>query len=128
MTSAEPRLSNPFFHRGPIRDPAYFFGRGQESSHIAGLLAAGQSVALSGSRRFGKTSLLFRLAHPQVATTYELGPETTRWVYLDGGMLDGLPFAGGHFGVMLMAHLQQPPRDPRELLPDLSAGAARTLL
>ena len=90
MPSGEPVAANPFFHRGPIRDPAYFFGRGQESSHITGLLAAGQSIALSGSRRFGKTSLLFHLAHPQVATTYGLGPETTRWVYLDGGMLDGL--------------------------------------
>jgi serine/threonine-protein kinase len=44
-------------------------------------------------------------------------------------MLTGqLPFAGGHIGAMLMAHLQQPPRDPRELLPHLSAGAAKVLL
>lgn len=81
---------NPFFHRGPVRDPAYFFGRAREAAYIADLLRAGQSVALSGQRRLGKTSLLFHLIHENVSTTYGLGPDTTRWVYLDGGMFDGL--------------------------------------
>ena len=81
---------NPFFHRGPIHDPAYFFGRGKEIRFITDLLRAGQSVSLSGPRRFGKTSLLFHLAHPDIATAHGLGPDSTRWIYLDGGMLDGL--------------------------------------
>ncbi len=81
---------NPFFHRGPVRDPAYFFGRREEIHFITELLRAGQSVSLSGPRRFGKTSLLFHLAHPDIARAYGLGPDSTRWVYLDGGMLDGL--------------------------------------
>lgn len=81
---------NPFFHRGPVRDPAYFFGRAREAAYTADLLRAGQSVALSGQRRFGKTSLLFHLAHEKISETYGLGADTTRWVYLDGGMFDGL--------------------------------------
>ena len=82
--------SNPFFHRGPVRDPAYFSGRTREVNYLADLLRQGQSVAISGPRRFGKTSLLFHLAHPSVAVAHGLGDDSTRWVYLDGGMLDGL--------------------------------------
>jgi hypothetical protein len=81
---------NPFFHRGPVRDPAYFFGRTREAAYIAELLRAGQSIALSGQRRLGKTSLLFYLSHAETASAHGLGPDTTRWVYLDGGMFDGL--------------------------------------
>jgi hypothetical protein len=81
---------NPFFHRGPVRDPAYFFGRAQEQAFVAELLRTGQSVAVSGARRLGKTSLLFQIAHPEVAPALGLGPDTTRWAYLDGGVLDGL--------------------------------------
>src|SRR4051812_34367209 len=82
--------ANPFFHRGPVRDPAYFFGRERETSFVVDLLRQGQSVAISGPRRFGKTSLLFHLSHPDVADAHGLGQDATRWVYLDGGMLDGL--------------------------------------
>jgi hypothetical protein len=81
---------NPFFNRGPVRDPAYFFGRVEERAFVAELLRGGQSVAVSGARRLGKTSLLFHLVHPDVASGLGLGPATTRWVYLDGGALDGL--------------------------------------
>ncbi len=82
--------SNPFFHRGPVRDPAYFSGRTCEVQFLADLLRQGQSVAITGPRRFGKTSLLFHLIHPEVATAHGLGDDATRRVYLDGGMLDGL--------------------------------------
>ncbi len=81
---------NPFFHRGPVRDPTYFFGRVDETRFTAELLRAGQSVSLSGPRRFGKTSFLFHLSHPDIAITHNLGSDSTRWVYIDGGMFDGL--------------------------------------
>lgn len=81
---------NPFFHRGPVRAAAYFFGRAREVAFAADLLRQGQSLAVHGPRRFGKTSLLFYLAQPEVAAAHGLGPETTRWVYLEGGALDGL--------------------------------------
>ena len=85
-----PSDTNPFFHRGPVREPAYFFGRTREIEFAADLLRQGQSLAISGPRRIGKTSLLFHLAQPEVAAAHGLGPEAVRWVYLDGGMLDGL--------------------------------------
>ncbi len=81
---------NPFFHRGPVREPAYFFGRAREIEYATDLLRQGQSLAVSGPRRIGKTSLLFHLAQPEVAAAHGLGPDAARWVYLDGGMLDGL--------------------------------------
>lgn len=81
---------NPFFHRGPVRDTAYFFGRQAELAYLAELLQQGQSLSLSGPRRIGKTSLLFHLAHPAIATQWGLGPNLGQWVYLDGGTLDGL--------------------------------------
>lgn len=81
---------NPFFHRGPIRDQAYFFGRQEELACLYELLRQGQSVAVSGPRRFGKTSLLFHLMTPETMTQHGLQPAQTKWVYLDGGLLAGL--------------------------------------
>lgn len=52
---------NPFFHRGPIRDRSYFFGRERLLARAHAFFMEGQSVALVGPRRIGKTSLLFRL-------------------------------------------------------------------
>ena len=85
-----PNDTNPFFHRGPVREAAYFFGRKREIEFAADLLRQGQSLAVHGPRRMGKTSLLFHLARPEVAAAQGLGPEAARWVYVDGGMFDGL--------------------------------------
>ena len=82
--------TNLFFHRGPVRDTAYFYGRVRESAQLFDLLNRGQSVSISGQRRLGKTSLLFYASNPEVAARYGLDPRRTCWVYLDGGMLDGL--------------------------------------
>lgn len=82
--------TNHFFHRGPVRDPAYFFGRGQETAQLFDLLSRGQSVSISGQRRLGKTSLVMHASTPEVAGLHGLDPAQTRWIYLDGGMLDGL--------------------------------------
>lgn len=79
---------NPFFHRGPIHNPNFFFGRAQEVHQACELLRMGQHQAISGPRRFGKTSLLFHLENPAIRAEY--GIEHVRWVYLDGGTLDGL--------------------------------------
>src|SRR5512135_2413324 len=82
--------TNLFFHRGPVRDPAYFFGRKQELSRLFDLLNRGQSVSIYGQRRLGKTSLLFHATNPEAAANHGLDPSQTRWAYLDGGMFDGL--------------------------------------
>jgi hypothetical protein len=73
-----------------VRSPEYFFGRKQETAQLFDLLNRGQSVSISGQRRLGKTSLLFYASTPDVAAAHGLDPAHTRWVYLDGGMLDGL--------------------------------------
>jgi hypothetical protein len=81
---------NPFYHRGPVSDPGFFFGRVREVSYLFDLLRKGQSVSLSGPRRIGKTSLLVHLIHPAVASAHACGPDRTQFLLLDGGTLDGL--------------------------------------
>jgi hypothetical protein len=76
-------VSNPFFHRGPIRDPAYFFGREREVSHILALLRNAQSVAIVGPRRIGKSSLLRQIANPTVFAAHGLNVNDYSFVYVD---------------------------------------------
>lgn len=86
--------SNPFFHRGPVHDRAYFFGRRQETGQILSLLSNGQSIALIGQRRMGKTSLLFHLANPEIFTEYSLSSTQHLFVYLDCSSLARLDQPG----------------------------------
>jgi hypothetical protein len=53
---------NPYFHRGPIKldKQDYFFGREKEVRFLLEALAGGQCISVSGPRRIGKSSLLFR--------------------------------------------------------------------
>jgi hypothetical protein len=81
---------NPFFHRGPVSQPEFFFGRGREIAFAFDLLAKGQSVAVSGPRRIGKTSLLMHLIDPGVGSAHGCPPDGTEFLLLDGGTLDGL--------------------------------------
>ncbi len=81
---------NPFFHRGPIHNPAYFFGRERETDQILSLLSHGQSVALIGPRRIGKTSLLFHLSNPAVFSAHGLSQADHLFIYLDGSGLNSL--------------------------------------
>jgi hypothetical protein len=87
-------MSNPFFHRGPIRDPAYFYGRRHELGQVMSLLGAAQSVSLVAQRRIGKTSFLFHIAQPQVCSGYGLDPDQHLFVYVDCGGLGGLDQPG----------------------------------
>ena len=81
---------NPFYHRGPVSDPGFFFGREREISYLFDLLRKGQSIAVSGPRRIGKTSLLMHLTDPAVASAHACPPDQTEFLLLDGGTLDGL--------------------------------------
>ncbi len=76
-------LSNPFFHRGPIRDPAYFFGRSHELGQALNLLQGGQCVSIVGPRRIGKTSFLLHLARPAVLQAAGLDPDQFVFAYVD---------------------------------------------
>jgi DNA-binding response OmpR family regulator len=84
-------VSNPFFHRGPIHDRDYFFGREHETAQALSLLGNGQSISLVGQRRIGKSSFLFHLADPHIFTPYGLDPARHLFVYLDCGSLGSLP-------------------------------------
>lgn len=63
---------NPFYHRGPVRDPNYFFGREAETEQVANLLVVSQSVSIVGPRRIGKTSLLYHLLSEPVRSSFGL--------------------------------------------------------
>jgi len=93
-------LPNPFFHRGPVRDHTYFFGREHASSQALSLLANGQSIALVGQRRIGKTSLLFHLADAQIFTQNGLSAAEHLFAYIDCGGLAGLD-QGGLYRILL---------------------------
>ena len=75
---------NPFYHRVPIQDPAYFFGRAQELHRIFSLIAYGQSVSLIGPRRMGKSSLLVQLSQVRHGAHHGLVADRQTFVYFDG--------------------------------------------
>jgi uncharacterized protein len=120
--------TNLFFHRGPVHDPAYFFGRKLETARLINLLTRGQCVSINGQRRLGKTSLLFHAANPEVAARYGLDPIQTRWVYLDGGMFDGLE-EDSVYGAMACGIQECDPKNTtyEELLGQVRSLAAQKL-
>jgi len=54
-------MNNPFFNRGPIREPQFYFARPRETREVVRLLAGAQNCSLVGPIRSGKTSLLWRV-------------------------------------------------------------------
>ncbi len=86
---------NPYIFRGPVRDPAMFFGRTHELNEIAAFLRGNQSISIVGPRKIGKTSLLFHLLRPDTMAAIGLGPEALL-VYLDCEVLG----AGDHAEIL----------------------------
>lgn len=84
-------LTNPFYHRGAIRQAADFHGRENEIGQILGLLRNGQSVSLIGPRRIGKSSLLIHLCRRSVRAQWELEPAKYLFALLDCQELGGSP-------------------------------------
>ena len=74
---------NPFFHRGPIRDPDYFYNRSKEVKRVLEMLGKGQSVSVIGPRKIGKTSLLFNISQPQVMRRHGLDLSHHLFVYFN---------------------------------------------
>ncbi len=74
-------IENPFFHRGPIRDPGYFYNRAREVKRTLEMLSKGQSVSVTGPRKIGKTSLLFHISLPEVMQQYGFDPVRHLVVY-----------------------------------------------
>ena len=77
------RRENPFFHRGAIRDPAYFFGRRRETRLLLELVRNGQSVSVLGQRRIGKTSFLFYVSHPRILQAHGLDAGQYDFAYIN---------------------------------------------
>lgn len=75
--------SNPFFHRGPINDPSYFYNRKMEIGRCLHLLQTGTSISIIGPRKIGKTSLLFHLINPDALQAFSLSMKNCLLVYLD---------------------------------------------
>ena len=64
---------NPFFHRGPVKECGYFYGRTRETKRALQLLRNGQSVSIVGPRKIGKTSLLLHLMDESVLAVHGMG-------------------------------------------------------
>jgi tRNA A-37 threonylcarbamoyl transferase component Bud32 len=75
-------MDNPYIFRGPVHDPAMFFGRKHELNEIAAFLRGNQSISIVGARKIGKTSLMFHLMRPAIWPELGLG-EDLLFAYLD---------------------------------------------
>ncbi|UCE72904.1 MAG: ATP-binding protein [Methanomassiliicoccales archaeon] len=75
--------SNPFFHRGPIKDIGHFMGRYDVISHIFDRLRHTEDCSIIGPRAIGKTSLLHFISHNEVVKKYHLDPKKYIFVYYD---------------------------------------------
>lgn len=84
-------MDNPFFHRGAIRRAEEFHGREAEIRQILALCRNGQSVAIVGPRRIGKSSLLLHLCRPPVQSHYGLSPDEVIFALVDCQELGGSP-------------------------------------
>lgn len=74
---------NPFFHRGPVRDPAYFFARQREIETLLNLIRNAQCVSVYGQRRVGKSSFVLHVTHPSILQSNGLQPEHFCLAYVD---------------------------------------------
>jgi len=100
-------VSNPFFYGSPV-SPDQFIGRRREVRRIAGRIAnRGQSTAIVGEPRSGKTSLLDYLAAPETrAKLYDEGGERLLFSYLDAQTLGG-EFSQAQFWKYALRPLQE---------------------
>ncbi|MEO1366862.1 MAG: protein kinase, partial [Acidobacteriota bacterium] len=82
-------MRNPFFHRQAVSDPSQVFGRSGLVRELFEMIASGQSCAVIGERRIGKSTLLSYLAARSVQEAHGLEPDS-----LLVGMLDFLALHG----------------------------------
>lgn len=113
---------NPFFHRSPIRDPAYFWNRELETRGALGLLCKGQSVSFVGPRRIGKTSLLLHILDPTTHSQFNVDSDRLCLVLINcesWGRLESTAFYE-----LLLEHLERAIRGMgrRLVLPSRSAA------
>jgi len=76
-------VGNPFYNRGPIGEPSFFFDRQTEVGRALDLLRRGQSLSVVGQRRIGKTSFLHHISHPETLVRHGLRPEDFLFALVD---------------------------------------------
>ncbi len=76
-------MRNPFYHRQGITDPCCFYGRGALVRSLFEMIDSGQSCAVVGERRIGKSSLLAYLAGAPVQAGHGIDVERTLSAALD---------------------------------------------
>lgn len=98
-------MSNPFFY-GPPVSCDQFIGRRRELRRVTGRIAGGQSAAVVGEPRAGKTSLLKYLSSPQTcAELYGADGSRLLFSYLDAQTL-GDPFDQAQFWALALHPLE----------------------
>ena len=75
-------MANPFYNRGPIREPRFFFARPRETREVLRLVAGSQNCSVVGPVKSGKTSLLLHLQRPATLATHGLSAAQYCAVYL----------------------------------------------
>jgi hypothetical protein len=112
-------MSNPFFYGNPV-PPNQFIGRRRELRRIVSRIAnQGQSTAVVGEPRSGKTSLLDYLAAPEARQLYKACEKRLVFSYLDAQTL------GGEFSqVQFWEHVLRPLQE-RAIAPDPDSPLAQ---
>jgi len=77
---------NPYYHRGPIRDPKQFYGREDELQSLLSLCKRRQCVEVVGERKTGKTSLLYQVRSRTSGVQF-LPDDPCVAVYLNPGLI-----------------------------------------
>jgi len=77
---------NPYYHRGPIRDPRQFYGREEELQSLLSLCKRRQCVEVVGERKIGKTSLLYQVLSRTSGVQF-LPDDPCVAVYLNPGLI-----------------------------------------
>jgi hypothetical protein len=109
---------NPFYNRGPIRDPGFFFDRQTEVGRALELLRHGQSVSVICQRRIGKTSFLVYASLPETLRQYGLVPEEHLFAFVDCQEL-GFQEQSGTYADIIEAIEEELPAVVRDSLPEV---------
>jgi hypothetical protein len=99
-------MSNPFFYGNPV-PPDQFIDRRRELRRITNrIVNQGQSTAVVGEPRSGKTSLLDYLAAPEARKLYSASEKRLIFSYLDAQTLGG-EFSQAQFWEHVLSPLQE---------------------
>lgn len=108
---------NPFYNRGPIKDPSFFFNRRTEVGRATDLLKNGQSIAVIGQRRIGKTSFLNYISLPETSSRHGLVSEKYLFAFVDCQELESQD-QNESYGCIIEAIEEKLPTTVRDSLPD----------